>query len=54
MSFVIMAEFSNPSSKISQFLTEKIFPLTSTRGDNRNLHMPPQTVIVGENFASIF
>ena len=50
MSFVIMVEFNNPSSNISQ----KIFPLTKTRGDNPNLLMPPHTVTAGENFMIIF
>ena len=54
MSFVIMVEFNNPSSKISQYLTEEIFSLTRTRGDNPNVLMSPHTVTAGENFGTIF
>ena len=50
----IMAAFNNPFNKISQKLTEKIFPLTRTRGDNPNLLMPPHTVTAGANFGTIF
>ena len=49
MSFAILAGFNNPSSKISQYLTEEIFPLTKTRGDNPNLLTPPHILTAGEN-----
>ena len=54
MSFVISAEFNYPSSKLSQYLTEEIFPLTRTREDNLNLSMPPHAVTAGEGFRDHF
>ena len=40
---------NNPSSKLSQYLTEEIFPLTKTMGDNPYLLMPSLIVTAGEN-----
>ena len=40
--------------KISQYLTEEIFSLAKTRGDNSNLLILPHTVIAGEYIGLIF
>ena len=49
-----MVELSNPSSKISQYLTEDIFTVTHTNGVKPNLLIPPHTVAAGENFGIFF